>query len=344
MATRTQPPGNSSSEAVPSGATSATRERPSRERRNVLQQVPEFGALIVVLVAMSVFFTVKSPEFLNWNNWLNILTAIAVTGIVAAPGTLLIVSSNFDLSVGSGAAFCGVIVAVIGGTHHHLALGILLGLLAGLGIGVLNGFLVTVVGVNSLITTLGNLAVFAGLTEVLANGQTVTINNFGGLGTARPVFNIPVPVLILIGVLIAFVLAARYTTYGRAMYAIGANQAAARLVGIRTGRAIFITFVLSGLCFGLGGLILTSQLSAASPTAATGLELSVITAIVLGGTSLTGGRGSVLGTFIGLLIIGVLNNGLILLNVGSFWQSVAQGTLLILAVSFDRLRLRLTAT
>ena len=109
------------------------------------------------------------------------------------------------------------------------------------------------------------------------------------------------------------------------MYAIGANPIAARLVGIRAPRAVFIGFVLSGLCFALGGLILTSQLSAASPQAATGLELSVVTAIVLGGTSLTGGRGSALGTFLGLLIIGVLNNGLVLLNVSSFWQQVAQG-------------------
>lgn len=322
------------------GAPADLAERTSRQRRQLARRAPEFAALIVMLVALSAFFTIESADFLNWTNWLNILTAIAVTGIIAAPGTLLIISSNFDLSVGSGAAFCGVVVAVIGGTHHELGLGILLAMLAGAGIGLLNGFLVTVIGVNSLITTLGSLSIFSGLAEVLAKGQTVIINNFGGLGTARPVFNIPVPVILLVGVLLLFWLASRYTTYGRSMYAIGANPAAARLVGIRTRWAVFITFVLSGLCFGLGGLILTSQLSAASPTAATGLELQVVTAIVLGGASLTGGRGSVVGTFLGLLIIGVLNDGLILLNVGSFWQSVAQGVVLIVAVSFDRLRAR----
>jgi ribose transport system permease protein len=318
--------------------TPATTNAPPARRR----QIPELGALVVLLVALSVFFSIKSPVFLNWDNWLNILTAIAVTGIIAAPGTLLLISGQFDLSVGSGAAFCGVIVATIAGTHHDVLLGVLVTLLVGLGIGVFNGFFVTVIGVNSLITTLGGLAAFRGLTEVVSKGQTVTVTGFSGIGTARPFFNIPVPVLLLVLVVALFWLGMRYTVYGRSMYAIGANPLAARLSGIRSGRAIFIGFVLSGLCVALAGMILTSQLSAASPQAANGLELSVVTAIVLGGASLTGGRGTVLGTILGLLIIGVLNNGLVLLNVSSFWQDVARGALLILAVSFDRLRMRLS--
>lgn len=308
--------------------------------RSFLAGGQEIGALIALLVIVSVVFTIESPVFLNWENWLNILTAIAVTGIIATAGTLLMVSGQLDLSVGSGAAFCGMVVAVVGGSDHHLMLGIVLGVLAGAGIGLINGFFVTVVGVNSLITTLGTLAVFRGLTEVLARGQTIEIQTFGGLGTDRPFFNIPVPVLLLIVVAVGFWGLMRYTTYGRAMYALGANPIAGRLVGIRSGRLLLVAFVLSGLCFALGGLVLTSQLSAASPQAGLGLELSVITAIVLGGTSLAGGRGTVLGTIVGLLIIGVLNDGLILTNVSAFWQEVARGALLIFAVSFDQLRLR----
>jgi ribose transport system permease protein len=125
------------------------------------------------------------------------------------------------------------------------------------------------------------------------------------------------------------------------MFAIGANQAAARLAGIRARRLIFLTFVLSGAMFALGGLVLTSELGAASPQSAVGLELSVVTVIILGGTSLAGGRGSVIGTLLGLLIVGVINNGLVLLNVNPFWQQVAQGLLLIVAVAFDQLRIRL---
>jgi ribose transport system permease protein len=127
------------------------------------------------------------------------------------------------------------------------------------------------------------------------------------------------------------------------MYAIGSNPVAARLTGIRSKRLIFAGFVLSGICVALGGLILVSQLGAASPTSGTGYELQVITAVVLGGASLAGGRGTILGTALGLLIVGVLNNGLILLNIDAYWQQVAQGTLLIAAVSFDRLRVRLSA-
>jgi ribose transport system permease protein len=152
-----------------------------------------------------------------------------------------------------------------------------------------------------------------------------------------------VPVLILAVVIAVFWFIMRYTVYGRSMYAIGSNPVAARLTGIRSKRLIFAGFLLSGLCVSLGGLILVSQLGAASPTSGTGYELQVITAVVLGGASLAGGRGTILGTALGLLIVGVLNNGLILLNIDAYWQQVAQGTLLIAAVSFDRLRVRLTS-
>jgi len=215
------------------------------------------------------------------------------------------------------------------------------GVLAGALIGAVNGFLVTVVGVNALITTLGMLAVLRGLTEVRAGGQTVTLAHFAGLGTGRPFLSIPVPVLLLLAVVAVAVLAMRYTVFGRSLYAAGSNPTAARLVGVRTTKMIFIAFIASGLGVALSGLILNSQLSAASPNAATGLELSVVTAIVLGGASLSGGRGTIQGTLVGLLIIGVLNNGLTLINVSSFYQQVASGSLLIVAVSFDRLRQRL---
>lgn len=308
------------------------------------RSIPELAALILFLAGEVVFFWIKSPFFMNWDNWLNIFTAVAVTGIIAAPATLLLIAGQFDLSVGSGTAICGVIMAY---TVTELGwaepVAVLLVVLAGLGIGIINGFFVTVVGVNALITTLGMLAVLRGLGKVISDGQTIILNGFDGIGTSRPFFNIPTPVLILLGIVAVFWFVMRYTVYGRSMYAIGANPVAARLTGIRSKRMIFTGFVLSGLCVALAGLILVSQLGASSPIAATGLELSVVTAVILGGASLAGGRGTILGTALGLLIIGVLNNGLILLNVDPFWQEVAQGTLLIAAVSFDQLRIRLTA-
>jgi ribose transport system permease protein len=312
-----------------------TEIRPSGRR-----SVPELAALLAVLVGLFIFFSVQSKYFLTSDNIINVLTAIAVTGIIAVPGTMLLIAGQVDLSVGSGAAFCGVVMATVAQTQT-IGLSVVVAILAGIAIGVVNGFLVTVVGVNALITTLGMLAVLRGLTEVRANGATVPLANFGGLGTGRPFLSIPVPVLVLLGVVAIAVLAMRYTVFGRSLYATGSNPTAARLVGVRTKKMVFIAFVASGLGVALSGLILDSQLSAASPNAATGLELSVVTAIVLGGASLSGGRGTVQGTLVGLLIIGVLNNGLTLLNVSSFYQQVASGSLLIVAVSFDQLRQKL---
>jgi ribose transport system permease protein len=314
--------------------------------------VPEAGALVLFLAAELVFFGIKSPYFFERENWFNILTAIAIYGVLAAPATLLLVAGQFDLSVGSGVAFTAVMMAYISGQqppslNHSIVLGVVLAIACGLGIGVINGFFVTVVGVNALITTLGMLAVLRGLAQVVATGQTVLLDGFGGLGQGRVAgapLDIPVAAMILVGVLALFWFVMRYTVYGRSMYAIGANPVAARLTGIRSRRLIFAGFILSGLAAALGGLILVSEVGAApSGTLGSGYELQVVTAVILGGASLAGGRGTILGTVLGLLIIGVLNNGLNLLSVDAFWQQVAQGALLIAAVSLDQLRIRLTA-
>lgn len=303
------------------------------------RRAPEIAALVVVLIALCAFFSFKSPYFFSGDNFVSIIQAIAVTGIIAVPGTMLIVGGQFDLSVGSAAAICGVILVVLA-PGHGLVVATVASLGAGLLIGLVNGVLVTVVGVNALITTLGMLSVLTGLAEVWAGGQTRPVDGFSALGTAQPIGSIPVPVILYIAVAIVGAALMRYTVFGRSLYAIGSNPSAARLVGVRSRRIILLTFIASGIAAAVGGLILTSKLGAASPTAAGGMELSVLTAIVLGGASLTGGRGSILGTFVGLAIIGVLNNGLVLLNVNSFYQDVARGALLIVAVSFDQLRQR----
>jgi len=309
----------------------------SRRRR-----IPDTAALAVVLLALAIFFATQSPFYLTPNNLINILQNAAVIGIIAAPGTLLLVAGQFDLSVGSGAAFVGVVMAW-GASQWGIPTAVLLAIAAGILIGMINGFAVTVLGINALITTLATLAIFRGLGLVLADGQTLLLPGFSGLGSARPFLNIPIPVLILVVIVIVMALIMRFTVFGRSMYAIGANPVAARLAGIRTNSMIFGGFLISGLAVSLGGLILVSQLGAASPNAALGLELSVVTAVILGGASLAGGRGTIVGTVLGVLILGTLNNGLVLLNVNSFWQDVARGVLLLAAVGFDQLRLRLSA-
>ncbi len=309
--------------------------RAARRRR----RLPDTAALAVVLLALAIFFATQSPFYLTPNNLLNILVNAAVIGIIAAPGTLLLVAGQFDLSVGSGAAFIGVVMAW-SASEWGIPAAVVLSIAAGLLIGVINGFAVTVLGINALITTLATLAILRGLGQVIAGGQTLLLSGFGDLGNARPFLDIPIPVLILVVVIVVMVLVMRFTVFGRSMYAIGANPVAARLAGIRTRTMIFGGFLLSGLAVAIGGLILVSQLGAASPNAATGLELSVVTAVILGGASLAGGRGTILGTVLGVLILGTLNNGLTLMNIDSFWQDVARGVLLLAAVGFDQLRLR----
>jgi ribose transport system permease protein len=193
-----------------------------------------------------------------------------------------------------------------------------------------------------LITTLGGLATLYGVALLAGNGQTVMMFGFEWLGTAQP-FSIPLPIIIFAILSVIGVIILRRTSYGRSLYAIGANPNAARVVGIRSNRILFITFVLSSVSAALAGAVLASQLSAGDPNAAKGLELEVVTAIVLGGASLAGGRGTLLGTVLGLIVIQVLNNGLILLDVPSFWQRIAQGILLIAAVSFDQVRQKIIA-
>lgn len=315
--------------------------------------VPETAALLLVLVALFVFFSIASPFFLNRENLINILQNVAVVGIIACPATLLLISGQFDLSVGSGVGFAGMLMAVAalapgtGGVDLPLAMNLqvssafIVAVLGTLLIGLINAFCVTTLGINALITTLGTLAIFRGLTKVLGDGQTIRIEGFGELGVLR-LAGIPLPVYIFVACVVAFWLVLRYTVYGRSLYAIGASPSAARLAGIRTNRVIFIAFILSSLCVALAGLIRLSQVAGASVNSGLGIELSVVTAVVLGGASLSGGRGGIGGTVLAVLIVGVLANGLIQLNVPSFWIEVANGLLLLGAVTVDRVRVRLT--
>lgn len=303
--------------------------------------IPQTAPLIIFLLVMVIFFSVTSEYFLDIENFKNILVALAVTGIVCVPGTFLMIAGHVDLSVGSAAAVSGMLLAQTV-NDRGIAVGLAACLVFGLVLGVINGFFVTIVGVNSLITTLGGLATLYGVALLAGNGQTVMMFGFEWLGTAQP-FSIPLPILIFAGLAVIGIITLRRTSYGRSLYAIGANPNAARVVGIRSNRILFITFVLSSVSAALAGAVLASQLSAGDPNAAKGLELEVVTAIVLGGASLAGGRGTLLGTVLGLIVIQVLNNGLILLDIPSFWQRIAQGILLIAAVSFDQIRQKIVS-
>jgi ribose transport system permease protein len=307
-------------------------------RRFFLAVRPEtmLGAVLAVLV---IYFSVTSDVFFSPINLRNVLLSVSVMGILAAPATLLLISGNFDLSIASAAAMCGVVAGMLidsQGPAVAMAAALGIGLLAGL----VNGFLVSVVGIASIIVTLGNFQAFRGVARLIANGQTIRMNDGIDFLTAR-ILGVPTQIIIFVLISLIAVFVVRYTRFGRSVYAIGSNASAARLAGIRQRPAIFTLFVVSGLLAALAGLILASQLDAASPNAATGLELQVVAAVILGGASLRGGRGTILGTVLGVMILGVLQNGLTLLSISSFWRDVATGGVLILAVAVDQIRVRL---
>ena len=281
-----------------------------------------------------------SPYFLSSKNFTNLLLASSTMGIIAMFTTMLMVGGGLDLSIGSTVALVGVIIS-----HAQYTLGIpgavAVGLAASVVIGLTNGLLVTRVGINPLITTLGMFSVVRGLAFVISGGLTETMFDpvFGRLGRGF-IAAIPVPVIIFAVVTVACHVVMKYTKYGRAMYSIGGNPTASRLAGLPVKRYQLAAYVLSALSVGVAGVILTSLLGAGAPQAATGLELSVIAAVILGGTSLAGGKGTILGTLLGVLILGTLNNGMVLLSVSAYYQQIAQGLVLLLAVGLDQLRLR----
>jgi ribose transport system permease protein len=319
-------------------------EKSARKRiRRRIATVPESTALVIVLVVLIAFFSFDSPYFFNTDNFINILIASTVVGVVSCTTTMLLIAGQFDLSIGGGTALITSVFAWSFVNGNPLIVSILLALGMGVVIGVANGFLVTVVGVNALITTIGTMSVTRAFAYIVSGGTEKSFTGFTTLGLSRPLLNIPWMVWFFAAAALLTALTLRFTTFGRKLYAIGANPSAARLAGIRTGRIIFIAFVLSGVAVGVTGLLLASQTGLGSGNAATGLEFSAITAVILGGASLTGGRGTVFGTVLGVLVIGVVNDGIVLLNVSSFYQDVVRGMLLIIAVAIDQVRIRMAA-
>ncbi len=305
-------------------------------------RIPPEVSLLGVLVIECLIFALLSPYFFSISNLVNLGQTVAIVGIVAIGMTMVIISGGIDLSVGSVAALAGVVTSFVWtGLGLPLVISAILGVLSGALVGALNGFFITRIKINPLITTLAMFSIIRGLAFVISNGQTNQINNdaFKFLGRGA-IAGVPVSLVIMILLYLFFGYVLRSTQFGRAIFAIGGSAEASRLAGIPINRTLMRVYVICGLLAGFGGILTASQLALSAPRAATGLELSVIAAVVLGGTSLSGGKGSLLGTLLGVLILRILDNGLILLNVSSFYQEVASGLVLLVAVGFDQLRTR----
>ncbi|KMY44693.1 ribose ABC transporter permease [Bacillus sp. FJAT-27916] len=295
---------------------------------------PLFGLLLLIVV-----LTLLNPNFLTVSNLLNVLRQVSISGLIAFGMTFVILTGGIDLSVGSTLALTGAVAAslIASGTDPIIAMGV--ALVLGLILGAINGIIITKGRVAPFIATLATMTVYRGLTLVYTEGKPVS-----GLGdsVAFQMFGkgyflgIPVPVITTILAFVVLYLILHKTNFGRRVYAVGGNEEASKLSGINTDRVKIWVYAITGLLASVSALILTSRLNSAQPTAGESYELDAIAAVVLGGTSLTGGRGWIFGTLVGVLIIGVLNNGMNLIGVSSFFQQVVKGVVILLAVMLDR--------
>lgn len=308
-------------------------------RRDRLQRllVSSIGIGLFYIVVV-VFFTLRLPGFLSVQNIAGILATSAALGLVAIGQTFAIVSGGFDLSVGGTVPLAAVTYALASQTLPS-TLALLVAILVGCLVGVLNAVVVARLKINPLITTLGTLSVAGGFAYVLTDGLTLLLKQEGaGFWGDVTLFGVQHGVVgfLAVALLAAFVL--RFTSYGRAVYAVGGNAEAAELAGIRVRLISGSVYVISGACAAFAGVILASQLLAGAPNLGVDTTLNSVTAVILGGAALTGGIGGVGGTVLGVLLIGTIANGLALLQVSSFWQTIATGAVLLLAVIFSRSR------
>ena len=323
--------------------TAATEERGGRgalrERLSeVVSQLAAAGALIVVFV----FLSFASPVFLSADNLFNIGSQTAVVAVIAIGMTLVIITAGIDLSVGSVSALSGVLgVMMMAQAGLPVPVAILGGTLVGATCGLVNGLLVSVGGLNPFIATLGMRTVARGLTFIVTNAVAVfgTPNSFRllGQGVIGP---IPIPILVIVVVAVIGYIVLSRTRLGRYAYAMGSNLEAARLSGIPIRRYLTSVYVISGALAGFGGMIAASRVNSGQPNFGIGLELDVIAAAVIGGASLFGGQGTVVGTLIGAFLIALIRNGAVLLDVNTFYQQVIIGVVIWLAVFWDQYRRR----
>ncbi|OLF14126.1 hypothetical protein BLA60_02910 [Actinophytocola xinjiangensis] len=302
------------------------------------EQVPLLLALVVICVILTI---ATNGLFFTTGNITNMLRASSIELIAALGMTVAMVTGQVDLSVGSVLAVTGVASVSIYNATGSIPITVVAGLAVGAVVGIINGLLVTKLGINALITTLGMMSILRGIGYLSTNARALqtegdTLRQIG-VGYIGP---IPIPVVIALAVVVLTYFLLNRTVFGRYLYAAGGNPEAARSAGLPVTRIYIIAFIVVGVAAALAGLITAGRLNSFQPTIGVGFELNVIAAVILGGTRLNGGEGTVSGTVLGVLILGVLANGLVLLDVNTFWQDVVRGAVIILAVAIDEARRR----
>jgi ribose transport system permease protein len=315
--------------------------------RKYFEQFKRFQS-VLALALMVIALALMTDKFFTVDNSLNVLRQICANLCLSIGMTIIILSGGIDLSVGSMLALSGAVAAgllkngvVVPGTDIFIEVtvlgAILAGLLVGTALGWFNGFVITRFKLPPFVATLGMLSIARGLTMLWTGGFPITRlgDSFGFMGSGH-LIGIPMPVWISVALIAVFVVLMKRTRFGRNVYAVGGNEKAATLSGLNVNRIKLLVYTLGGLLSGVAGLLVTARLDSATPNAGLSYELDSIAAVVIGGTSLNGGRGSIMGTVLGCLIIGVLNNGLVLLEVSPFWQQVIKGVVILVAVALDK--------
>ncbi|PDT12051.1 L-arabinose ABC transporter permease AraH [Rhizobium sp. M1] len=295
--------------------------------------------LVVIFAAAFVVVSLFVPNFLTERNMLGLLQSVVTIGIVACTMMFCLASRDFDLSVGSIVAFSGMIAVMVSNATGSIPVGLLAALLSGAIVGFVNGIVIARFRINALITTLATMQIVRGLALIASDGRAVGINDpaFYQLALSR-FATVPTPIWIMLILFVVFGFVLNRTVFGKNTLAIGGNPEASRLAGVNVVNTRIWIFALQGLVCGIAGILLASRITSGQPNAATGLELSVISACVLGGVSLAGGRAAMSGVIVGVLIMGIAENVMNLLNIQAFYQYVVRGLILLIAVLLDNLR------
>lgn len=315
-------------------------ENEKKEKSGILQVISgEKLVLLIAIIAVFALFTILNRNYLTWANFVNILVAASLVGLVAIGHTYLIIAMQNDLSPGSLAALSGVVVALLLQKGMPIPVAIIITLGVGVLIGFFNAWMVNSIKIEAFIATLVTQMICRGFAYIICDGKPVAISNqaFNKMGNFR-IIGIPVAVWVMVICLIIFGFILARTKFGRSVYAIGGSQEAARLAGLNPRRIVLICFIMIGALTSLGGVIFASRMNAGQPAANVNLEFDAITAVVLGGTSFSGGVGDMVGTVLGIILIQSFNTGLTMVNVSSFWQYVARGALLLFALTSDYIR------
>ncbi len=296
---------------------------------------------VIGLLFFTIIISFLSPRFLTFSNMLIVFRQTSINSIIAAGMTFVILTGGIDLSVGSIFAFAGAVCASLIATGISPWVAVTVALAIGIFVGGLTGVIINKGKVQPFIATLVTMTVLRGATLVFTDGKPITLGSgvsaekFSAIGNGY-FLGIPIPIYITLIVFVASYYVLKQTRLGRYVYALGGNEEATKLSGISVGKIKVIVYAISGMLAALAGIIITSRLASAQPNAGAGYELDAIAAVVLGGTSLSGGLGSILGTVVGALIIGILNNALNILDVSSYYQMIIKGAVILIAVLFDR--------